>query len=380
MSFTHALFWFCAFVVVYVYFGYPALLVLGLLGSRKTTRKASIQPTVSVLIPAHNEEKVIRTKVLNALRQSYPTQKMEILVGNDGSQDATASIVASMKSRDLILVSSNVPRGKSSIQNMLVENSHGEILVFTDADCFLPSNALSTLVQHFADPSVGLVTNCAAISNRNETSVVESEGLYWKYERWLRLEESDRGLLAMASGSLFAMRRDLWSPLEPNVGDDFALPLRVARAGFRNVLDTRVSAETVLSQNEPHSMFRMKMRVISKDLRGLLLNPSCLNPFQVGPVAVGLLSHKLLRWAIPYFLIGLFVSNLFLSKSAIWRTVLAAQLAFYGLSAFALLFGGKRLRFPLSAAASFCLVNLAALFGTLHCLTSRPAGQWKPVR
>jgi cellulose synthase/poly-beta-1,6-N-acetylglucosamine synthase-like glycosyltransferase len=380
MSFMHYAFWFCAFVVIYVYLGYPALLVLGVFGRRKTTRRAGIQPTVSVLIPAHNEEKVIRAKMLNALRQSYPAEKMEILVGNDGSQDATAAIVASMKPCAVILVNSDVPRGKSSIQNMLVENSHGEILVFTDADCFLPSSALSTLVQNFADPAVGLVTNCVAISNRNETSVVESEGLYWKYERWLRLQESDRGLLAMASGSLFAMRRELWSPLEANVGDDFALPLRVARAGFRNVLETRVCAETVLSQNEPHSMFRMKMRVISKDLRGLLRNPSCLNPFRVGSVGIGLLSHKLLRWAIPYFLIGLFVSNLFLATNVIWRTFLAAQAVFYGLSALALLFGGKRLQFPLSAAASFCLVNLAALFGTLHCLTSQPAGQWKPVR
>ena len=374
------IFWICALLVLYVYLGYPALLVTGLLGSRRTTHQAPIQPFVSVLIPAHNEEKGIHAKLLNVLAQTYPMENVEILVGNDGSQDATADIVTAMAPFGVVLVNADRPVGKSAIQNRLVARARGEILVFTDADCFVPSDALLTLVRHFADPEVGLVTNCVTVTNPKETSVVESEGLYWRYERWLRNEESGRGLLAMASGSLFAMRRELWSPLDPDVGDDFVLPLRVARAGFRNVLETRISAETVLSQNDPRSMFRMKMRIISKDLRGLLRNAACMNPIAVGPVAIGLLSHKLLRWMIPYFLIGLVLSNLFLATNTFYRFALAAQIAFYAVSVLALLLNGKRLRFPLSAAASFCLVNLAALLGTIHCLTFQSAGHWKPVR
>src|SRR5215467_2355520 len=351
------IFWICALLVLYVYLGYPALLVTGLLGSRRTTHQAPIQPFVSVLIPAHNEEKGIHAKLLNVLAQTYPMENVEILVGNDGSQDATADIVTAMAPFGVVLVNADRPVGKSAIQNRLVARARGEILVFTDADCFVPSDALLTLVRHFADPEVGLVTNCVTVTNPKETSVVESEGLYWRYERWLRNEESGRGLLAMASGSLFAMRRELWSPLDPDVGDDFVLPLRVARAGFRNVLETRISAETVLSQNDPRSMFRMKMRIISKDLRGLLRNAACMNPIAVGPVAIGLLSHKLLRWMIPYFLIGLVLSNLFLATNTFYRFALAAQIAFYAVSVLALLLNGKRLRFPLSAAASFCLVH-----------------------
>jgi cellulose synthase/poly-beta-1,6-N-acetylglucosamine synthase-like glycosyltransferase len=280
------------------------------------------------------------------------------------------------------LVRSPKAVGKSAIQNVLVSQAIGEILVFTDADCFFAPNGLRTIVQSFADSDVGLVTNCASFLNEGETSTVEGESFYWRYERWLRNQESERGLLAMASGSLFAMRSVLWAPLDPAVGDDFALPLRVSKKGWRNVLETRVSAATVLSQNQPRSMFRTKMRIISKDLRGLLRAPECLNPFRVGAVALGLWSHKMLRWCIPYFLLGLFVSNLLLagSQRPFYNTTLAAQAIFYTIAMLGFLVAKYRNLFPLSVASSFCLVNLAALFGTLHCCTFHSAGRWKPVR
>ncbi len=374
------LFWLCFSLILFVYIGYPLLLASGLLGQPRLIRRGCALPRVSVIIPAHNEEKSIRAKLHNLLDLDYPRDKLEILVGNDGSQDRTAQIVRAMLNERVTLFDSPSQRGKSAIQNELVARAQGDILVFTDADCLLPENALRIILENFADARVGLVTNCAAILNQNETPVVKSEGLYWKYERWLRLQESDRCLLAMASGSLFAIRRELWSNLDPNVGDDFALPLRVARFGFRNVLDTRVSADTMLTQKQPDAMFRMKTRIISKDLRGLLRNPACLNPFQVGRVAVALWSHKLLRWAIPYFLILLLLSNVFLAGPDFYGGFLVAQILFYGISATGLLFRNRALRFPISAAASFCLVNAAALMGTIHCLTWQSAGQWNTVR
>jgi cellulose synthase/poly-beta-1,6-N-acetylglucosamine synthase-like glycosyltransferase len=374
------IFWICAFLVLYVYLGYPLLLASGLLGKCMLAHSGSIQSTLSVIIPAHNEEKIIRAKLLNLLSQDYPFEKLEILVGNDGSSDKTAAVVSEFLERGVNLVNADQPRGKSSIQNALVRIAHGEFLVFTDADCMLPTNALRDIVQHFADPNVGLVTGCTTFSNQGETPTVEGEGLYWKYERWLRQQESDRGLLAMASGSLFVMRSRLWRRLDPNVGDDFVLPLHVVKSGFRNVMENRFSTVTVLTQNRPDAMFHMKKRIISKDLRGLLTNAACLNPLRVGPVAISLWSHKLLRWAVPYFLIGLLLSNIFLLGHAFYALVFVAQVAFYAISAIGLLLGEERIGFPLSTASSFCTVNLAALFGTLHCFSARPAGQWKPVR
>jgi glycosyltransferase involved in cell wall biosynthesis len=376
----HFIFWLCFVVILYVYFGYPLVLVSGLLGRRREIYREHLFPSLSVIIPAHNEEAMIRKKLENLLSQDYPAEKMKILVGDDGSTDATPTICRSFEPFGVCFFRSEARRGKSALQNEVVARARGEILVFTDADCLLPQNALSVIAQNFASEDVGLATNCATILNQDETGIVKNESLYWKYERWLREEESARGLLAMASGSLFAMRRSLWKPLDPNVGDDFALPLRVAKAGYRNVLETRISAGTQLTQKKADSMLRMKMRIISKDLYGLLRDPSCLDPFQVGRVAIGLWSHKLLRWAVPYFLLGMLVSNIFLAGEGLFGVFLSAQIVFYLAAAAGLLIRGLESRFPLSVSSSFCLVNFASLLGTLHCLTSGKAGQWKTVR
>src|ERR1700723_1331928 len=372
-------FWVCLALIAYVYVGYPVLLASGILGKRRPVHVASVAPAISVIIPAHNEEKGIRNKLSNLLSVDYPKDKLEILVGSDGSSDRTEAIVEEFAESGVRLVKSRERIGKSAIQNELVTRFSGAILVFTDADCLLTPDALGLIVQNFADPTIGLVTNCAVILNRDATGVVASEGLYWRYERWLRLQEIDCGMLALLSGSLFRMRRDLWKPLDPNVGDDFVLPLQVALAGYRCVMETRTSAEIVM-QSESHSMMSMKMRVISKDLRGLLQNSSSLNPLRTGRVAIGLWSHKLLRWAVPYFLIALVASSFVLASHSPYGLFLAAQAIFYIGALAGMLFGTRRFRLPLSVAHSFCLVNLAALLGTLHCLSSRTTGQWKTAR
>lgn len=373
------LFWTCFCVITYVYFGYPLLLALGALGRRKLVQKRSTLPTVSVVVPAHNEESRIESKLRNLLSLDYPT-KIEILIGSDGSTDRTDEIVARYAEHGVQLVKSSARLGKSGIQNALVTRAFGELLVFTDADCLLTRDALLRLEENFGDPTVGLVTVPPEYTNNGENEIARNEGLYWRYENWLRQQESDRGLLASASGWLFMMRRSLWRPLDPTVGDDFVLPLQVALAGARNVVasDVRVSSE--LAQNQTDNMMRMKMRIVSKDFRGLLMNRAILNPLRTGAVAIGLWSHKILRWWLPYFMVLMFTSNLFLLDRAWFQATLAAQLLFYTIAGFGVLRRERGLPSPWSVPFSFCLVNVAALLGTLHCATGRTTGVWTPVR
>ena len=371
----------CLALILYVYAGYPLLLRMGLFGPRKECQlRGNETPLLTVIVPAHNEEASIGAKIENLLASGYPREHLEILIGSDGSSDRTEEIVRRYGSEGVGLVSFPQQHGKSAIQNGLVALANGEILVFTDADCLFEAGALTTLVERFADPANGLVTGRPLFCNFSETNITHNEGIYLRYETWIRREESARGLLAMASGSLFAMRKELWQPIDKDLGDDFALPLRVARAGSRAVLEPRAVAVTRLTQNGPASMFRMKVRIVAKDFRALLRNRELLNPLRYGGIACALWSHKLLRWLVPYFLLAMFVANLFLLHGALFRGWLGMQIALYSLAFLGLTLRSAARNPLLSVPGSFCLVNAASLAGTLSCAFGRSFSQWKPVR
>ena len=373
------LFWASLAAIPYVYFGYPLLLSIGALGRRVALIRGNALPSISVIVPAHNEESTIEEKLTALIAADYPRELVEILVGSDGSSDRTEDIVQRFRHEGVGLISFPRQQGKSAMQNGLVAAASGEILVFTDADSAVPPGAFRHLVENFADARVGLVTGHAEYTNAGETSVAENESVYLRYDTWLRRQESERGLLAMASGSLFAIRRSLWKPLDPALGDDFVLPLSIARAGFRNVIDRRVTARTRLAQDRLGAMLRMKIRIVSKDFRALLVHREMLNPFRHGATAVGLWSHKLLRWLVPHFLLALFASSVTLIDLSFFRVTVWLQLLFYGAATVGLLRSGRS-RWWFSVPASFCLVNLAALFGIACCLAGRTSGKWQPVR
>lgn len=374
------LFFSCLAIVAYVYFGYPLVLWCGALARRICVRRGDVRDLISIIVPAHNEEAAIEAKLRNLFESDFPRSQIEILIGSDGSSDRTEDIVRQFESEGVCLVSFPQQHGKSAIQNGLVAVASGSILVFTDADCLLVPDALRCLIENFADARVGLVTGCPRFSNSRETNIVENESSYLRYETWLRERESERGMLAMASGSLFAVRRSLWQPLPSDLGDDFALPLRVAKTGMLNVLDTRAVAMTRLTQNDSAEMFRMKVRIIGKDFRALLTNRELLNPVPHGSVAISLWSHKLLRWFVPFFLLGLFVSNLRLLNQPIGRMAFAAQVAFYAVGLVGVAKRTNALAFPWSVPASFCIVNAAAFVGIFKCVSGRTSGRWKPAR
>src|SRR5579863_57777 len=379
-------FWVCFAIVGYVYAGYPLLLWIGFFGRRVGSRRpeeiaaaGELLPFVSVIVAAHNEEAAIAAKIRNVLASDYPRERLEILIGSDGSSDRTEEIVRRHSGEGVGLISFPQQMGKSAIQNGLVAAAAGEILVFSDADCEFGPEALRILVWNFADAEVGLVTAAPRYVNEGETAITRNESAYLRYESWIREEESRRGILAMASGSLFAMRRSLWRPLNRELGDDFELPLRVAEAGLRNVLERRAVTVTRLSQVDVGAMLRLKVRIISKDFRALRTYGSLLNPFAYGATAVGLWSHKLLRWLVPYFLLGMLACSVFLA-APFYHAFFSLQVGFCAVALLGFLWRGRALGFPWSVPASFCIVNLAALLGVWKSLAGRGSGRWTPVR
>ena len=378
---TEGIFWGCLAIVVWVYLGYPALLVL--LGKLRP-RPRRCEPTVlplSVIVAAHNEESVIGAKVRNILASDYPATSIEVIVASDGSTDGTAS-AARRAGADIVL---DLPRaGKITALNSAVERSSGEVLVFTDADSRFEPGTLDELVANFADPSVGGVSANEVSEIRSEDGgVARGEGLYWKYDQWIKRLEDRIGTAVSASGRLHAIRRDLFRPPSITDGsDDVLISTQVIRAGRRLAFDqaTRVLVEV---RNDPHGELRRKVRLMNRGLRAAFSLGRALLPFRSGLYAFQILSHKILRRFVPFLLVGLLGSSILLTMAdPTWWVALGPQVLFYGLACMGALTVNTRLgrAKALWIPYFFCLANLSAALAVLSLLRGTRFEIWEPAR
>ncbi len=379
-----ALFWAALALLVYVHFAYPGALALvsSLIRAAPTTETNDSPPSLSLIIAAYNEERVIAGKLENTLALHYPADKLQIILVSDGSTDRTVEVASSYASKGVEVIQLPTNIGKARAQNQAVGIARGEILVFTDAEALLDSDAARRLVQQLQTDEVGCVVGRVQYTNQDRTCVSEGESAYWRYELSLRQTESSLGMLAMASGSIMAVRRALFQPLDPAVSEDFVLPMALAMRGHKTVYEPTAVARIPLFQVQPRAMLQTRARTITLDTRGLFLCRAILNPFRYPLYSWGLISHKLLRWLVPYFLIALFAVNLLLIDQPFYRFTLAAQIVCYalaGLGHFWQRTGRKPPRF-LGIPFSFCLVNAAAAVGVARFLMGKKSGRWEPVR
>jgi cellulose synthase/poly-beta-1,6-N-acetylglucosamine synthase-like glycosyltransferase len=381
MSFL--MFWLSLAMVVYVYIGFPLLVVLiGKLRNRQVHRQ-SITPTVSFVIAAYNEAQNIAERLDNVLSQEYPSDALEIIVASDGSNDATASIVASYASRGVRLL--DLPRrGKIHALNDAVTHANGEILVFSDANIIFERQTLRLLVRNFADPEVGGVTgNRIYTIDSGSDSSSRGERLYWSYDKWLKQLESLTGSIVSGDGAIHAIRRELYQPLTASaVTDDFAISTAVIEQGRRLVFESEACAYEVAIPAAEREFWR-KVRLMTRGLRGLILRKRLLNPFRYGFYALSLLSHKLLRRFVPVFLILMFFFSILASAdNRFYVGVVLAQTCFYGLACVGYL--GRRTNIGQKKyfyiPFFYCLANIAALFSIIKLIRGDHIELWNPQR
>lgn len=358
----------------YIYFGYPALIFLVSRLRPRPFRQGG-EPTVTVLIPVYNEEAVIEEKIRNTLALDYP--KLEILVASDGSTDRTEEIVRQLGVRLLSLPR----RGKAFALNDGAQAAAGEILVLTDANTLLEPGSLRPLVDPFADPEVGGV--CGNKKQRppaGADTTAEGENLYWRWDKWQKALESRAGSIFAADGTLYAVRRDLYVPIQdPAQADDIAISARIVLQGRRLLYEPRAVAWEE-APAEGRDEFRRKVRVTNHSVRALWNLGRGL--WTSGFYSVELLSHKFFRHLVPFFLIPLFLSNAVLAFSGppVFRILFAGQVLFYGLALAGFALRGTRLgrAKPFTVPYYFCLVNAAAFLGVLSILRGRRLRAWTP--
>lgn len=233
------LFWFCVATIAYTYAGYPVLLtVLARLRPERPFPPLAELPMVTLLIAAYNEQNVIAAKLENSLALDYPRERLQILVAADGSNDATPEIVAGFADQGVDLSYRPERAGKMAAILRALPQARGDIVVLSDANNFYSANALRALVAPFADPHVGAVGGAKVIA-RGDGALGDSEGLYWKYESYIKCQETRLGSCTGAVGEIMAVRRSLLDrPMPPEarlMADDLFLAMHVLKQGCRVV-------------------------------------------------------------------------------------------------------------------------------------------------
>jgi len=320
------LFWVAASLVVYTYFGYPLVLwAFARVRSRRVLRK-EIFPSVSIIIAARNEADKIRQKIDHTLALDYPSVQREILVASDASDDATDEIVKEYAARGVQLVRAPQRKGKEHVQGLAVSLAKGDILVFTDAATLLEPDALRRLVANFADPTVGAVSTEDLIVDAHGNPT--AEGLYVKYEMWVRRLEGRFHSLVGLSGSCFAIRKELCSDWSASLASDFMGALRAARRGYRSIADPSALGRFVALAS-PQDEMRRKIRTFLRGITVLMANLDLLNPVRHGRFAFQLASHKLLRFLAPFLLLATLISSGLLNREPLYGLSFWAQTGFY---------------------------------------------------
>ena len=370
-------FWMIAFFVsaaaiVWSYGIYPLLLALVPTRRREQPHGPLDWPSVTVLISVYNEEKHIVTRIENLLELDYPHDRLEILIGSDGSTDRTNELVRTFPDARVTLHAFDQRGGKPSVLNRLVPQTHGELLVFSDANAMFGSDTLQKLARHFANPQIGGV--CGRLVFHGDNSQTD-EGPYWKLETYLKTRESAFDSCLGANGAIYAIRKSCWPRIPDNTFvDDFVIGMRVREAGNRVIYDTEAVATEELPQSVGHEMTR-RIRIGAGDFQALFLCWRSLLPWR-GFYSVAFWSHKVLRWFAPFLMIAALVSNVCLLPHPLFAVLLALQLAFYSLALLGAVIRRRKIVL-FSAPYYFVTINLALLFGFFRFITGTQQAAWK---
>jgi len=339
-----------------------------------------IRPTVSLVISAFNEERVIGGKLENSFALDYPRGKLEVIVASDASTDRTDDIVRGFADPGVKLLRVEGGQGKSAVLNQAAAAASGEILFFSDATGMWSRNAIAAMVAAFADPRVGCVSGRVGY-HYDDSLTSRGFRVYQRYVLALRRAEANFGSGFNASGSIHAVRKSVFRPGPPDTFMDMVDPLHTAMQGYRTTFEEdAVSMEEARTRTSDE--FRARLRIALRSWRFVAYAiprlPLVRSPMYCFQVA----SHKFLRWLVGPLLPVLLVLNVVLiNRHPLYWWMFLCQVAYYGLTALGLVLGRMGAQLPgLSALVFFNSTNLAYLISLVRCLRGARMTRWVPSR
>lgn len=338
MSYGEIIFYLCALVIVYTYAVYPLMIYFL---SSYTPKLNSVElgenaPEITVVIAVHNGEKYIKSKIESIYSQNYPSDKIQIVIVSDGSDDATVRLIKHYPS--IRLLENTTRQGKAVALNKGVASADTQYIVFTDIRQNLSSNAILSLVQRLQNEEVGAVSGELVLGGANDEAS-KKIGLYWRYEKFIRKSESQYKSVPGVTGALYAIRKKDYRQLKSDtILDDFEVPIDIIRQGKRVIFESNAVAYDQVSNNMAVEKQR-KIRTLAGNYQSFIRNRWLFSPFK-NPIFWQFISHKFLRLVVPYCLFFLFLIPLFVESDFI-QSLFFIQCMAYFLAIF-----GPRLNLP----------------------------------
>jgi cellulose synthase/poly-beta-1,6-N-acetylglucosamine synthase-like glycosyltransferase len=379
-------FWLSVIVLVYTYTLYPFILFCWIAIRKKINTKIDKPilemewPTVAVIVAAYNEEKYIEAKIKNSLALNYPKDKLTYIVVTDGSSDNTYEIA--MAFPQIKVIHQKQRAGKLMAMKRAVAEAEADILVFTDANSMLNVNCLEKMIPHFKFQKVGAVSGEKRVLSMQQPDAMIGEGIYWKYESWIKKLESQFYTVIGMPGELFAIRKSLFPILPSNtITEDFLIAMRVIANGYYIQYEpSAIAAEN--PSNNIISEFKRKKRIAAGSIQTFLYTLHLCNPIKYPTIAFQYISHKVFRWIlIPFLLPILLISTIYLwhyAKTAFFALMILLQTLFYILA----LIGWCAEHFNISIRwlyipFYYCFMNVAMLWGIVTFLSGKHTVLWE---
>lgn len=328
------LFFLSILLIFYTFIGYPiSLYILNKLKNPIIKVNMEYKPSVSIIIPAHNEENVILSKLNNVCQLQYPNNKLEVVVASDNSTDDTNNLVEEFtknhKNKNILLHLVKERKGKTNAQNEAVSLAKGEILIFTDSNAILEENSISHLVSSFTSKDIVYVTGRLKYVNDTNHLSSESEKTYWNYDLFMRKMESNIKTITAGNGALYAIRTNEYVNFDPIRSHDSAMPLEAALKSKRAIYNENALAFEKAGETKEDE-FKRKVRMFRGVLNPIVKYPKKYNIFKYGWFTYFYFSHRTLRSSLFILHLICFITNLILINSSLFFSVLfVGQLIFY---------------------------------------------------
>jgi poly-beta-1,6-N-acetyl-D-glucosamine synthase len=382
---TESVFWICFFIIIYTYAGYPLLLqVIVLIKNIISPGRIynNIYVPVTLIVAAYNEEDIIEDKIRNCMSLAYPADLIKFIFITDGSIDRTVSIIK--KYPEIIHLHEDERRGKLAAMNRAMLFVQTDIVIFSDANTMLNSKSITKLVAHYSDAKVGAVSGEKRIMSETGDAMAQGEGLYWKYESWIKQLDSRVYTVVGAAGELFSLRTKLYTTLPANIIiEDFVQSLLICTKGFvvRYEPDAYALEKASVSYKDEKER---KTRIAAGGFQAMVFLKKLLNVFTYPVLSFQYVSHRVLRWTLaPVALILMFIASIILSVAGltIFAYLTLGQVVFYAAAATGWLMVRKNRHAGIFYLPFyFIFMNLCVFRGLTRYLRGNQAAVWKMAK